>query len=123
MERIISIVTCLLFVVPFCAFIVLRDAELTEARNTPIKDLKGEVTMYYTPTCGACKFMAPIAADVAAKGFPIKTVNIHQNQEAGSENKIRAVPTFIYAKDGEEQFRHAGCLSANELEDMCRGIE
>ncbi len=38
------------------------------------------------------------------------------------EYRIRSIPTFIYFKDGQEQYRSKGRMRRSKLEDFCRGI-
>ncbi|MCA9166559.1 MAG: thioredoxin family protein [Planctomycetales bacterium] len=49
------------------------------------------------------------------EGFDVRTINLRSNPEAGMRYNIRAVPTFIYFRDGQEVRRATGYRSPAAL--------
>lgn len=74
---------------------------------------------FYADWCGPCKAMSPaiqaVGKDVEGKARVIK-VNIDKNQAAASQYDVRAVPTFIIFKNGQQVWRHSGMIDKNTLE-------
>ena len=60
---------------------------------------------FYADWCGPCKAMAPaiqeVGKEVEGKARVIK-VNIDKNQGAAMQYNVRAVPTFIIFKHGQQ---------------------
>lgn len=51
----------------------------------------------------------------------MRIINVQENSRAAAKYRIRAVPTFIYFRDGEEMRRTTGVRSADALKAMWRG--
>jgi thioredoxin 1 len=74
---------------------------------------------FYADWCGPCKAMGPaiqeVGREVEGKARVIK-VNIDKNQAAAVQYNVRAVPTFIIFKQGQQVWRHAGMIDKYTLE-------
>lgn len=68
---------------------------------------------FWAPWCGPCKMFAPIFNEVSQK-YPLKAlfvkVNTEVHQVLASRFGIRAIPTLIVYKNGEEKKRVSGAL-------------
>lgn len=73
---------------------------------------------FYADWCGPCKAMGPaiqaVGKDVEGKARVIK-VNIDKNQAAAMQYDVRAVPTFIIFKSGQQVWRHSGMIDKSTL--------
>lgn len=58
-----------------------------------------------------------VGKEVEGKARVIK-VNIDKNQAAAMQYDVRAVPTFIIFKNGQQVWRHSGMIDKNTLEQQ-----
>jgi len=69
--------------------------------------------------CIPCKMMAPILEELAKeyKGeLEVQFIDVWENQKAGQEYGIRAIPTQIfYDAKGKEFFRHEGFFAKEDI--------
>jgi len=68
--------------------------------------------------CGPCKMMPPILKQVKeALGDSVKIlkIDVDKNQAIAQKLQIRNVPTIALYKNGNQLFRQAGVLQANQL--------
>lgn len=82
-------------------------------------DQQGVVLVEFFATwCGHCQRMAPIVEQVKellAGRAQVVQLDIDKYQDAASEAKVDATPTFILFKDGKEVWRHAGEIDGEVL--------
>jgi thioredoxin 1 len=90
-----------------------------EKFNTLISSPTPVLVDFYADWCGPCKAMGPaiqaVGKDVEGRARVIK-VNIDKNQAAAMQYDVRAVPTFIIFKQGQQVWRHSGMIDKNTLE-------
>jgi thioredoxin 1 len=76
------------------------------------------VVDFYADWCGPCKMMAPVFAETAAE-YEGKVVfaklNIDDNRQIASDNRVMSIPTLIFFKDGEVKDRVSGSIDKNTL--------
>lgn len=68
--------------------------------------------------CGPCKMMLPILKQVKeALGDQVKIlkIDVDKNQAIAQKLQIRNVPTIALYKNGNQLFRQAGVLQADQL--------
>jgi thioredoxin 1 len=90
-----------------------------EKFNTLISSDTPVLVDFYADWCGPCKAMGPaiqeVGKEVEGKARVIK-VNIDKNQAAAMQYNVRAVPTFIIFKNGQQVWRHSGMIDKSSLE-------
>ncbi|MFB6291927.1 MAG: thioredoxin [Candidatus Nanohaloarchaea archaeon] len=86
-----------------------------------IKD-SGEtwVIDFWAEWCGPCKKYAPIFEEVAEEMGDVNfgKVDMEEHQQLGTQLGVRALPTTLVIRDGEEVARSAGVLQEDELRDF-----
>ena len=81
--------------------------------------IQGEYVMvdFYGDHCGACVFTAPFlrqaASDMAYITF-VKVNTTHQ-PELAKRFDIKALPTFVYFRKGNEVYRNAGSMDLETI--------
>lgn len=111
------------FLAPICGVVVWqRSAYVAELRTLPVDQLSGEVVMLYSPNCGGCRTMLGEVDTLSNDGYRIAKINIDEQPEAATRYAVRSVPTFIFFREGKEQFRESTMMSQKRLADFCRGL-
>jgi thioredoxin 1 len=68
--------------------------------------------------CGPCKMMPPIlrkVKDALGNQVKILKIDVDKNQAIAQKLQIRNVPTIALYKNGNQLFRQAGVLQADQL--------
>ena len=89
-----------------------------EKFNELIQSTKPVLVDFYAEWCGPCKIMKPRILDVAERmGDNVKVVQIDvdKEKELATRFRISSVPTFIIFKNGKQQWRQSGIISAFAL--------
>lgn len=79
---------------------------------------------FFAEWCGPCKMMKPILEELKNKlgdQVHILKVDVDKNNQAAMHYQIQGVPTFIVFKNGKQQWRHSGVVTAVELEKVIKG--
>ena len=89
-----------------------------EKFNELIQSTEPVLVDFYAEWCGPCKIMKPRILDVAERmGDNVKVVQIDVDKEKALATRFRisSVPTFIIFKNGKQQWRQSGIISALAL--------
>lgn len=89
-----------------------------EKFNELIQSTKHVLVDFYAEWCGPCKIMKPRILDVAERmGDNVKVVQIDvdKEKELATRFRISSVPTLIIFKNGKQQWRQSGIISALAL--------
>ena len=73
---------------------------------------------FWAEWCGPCKMLTPILEEVAPKYIgkvSFAKINIDDNPRTPVKYGVRGIPTLVLFKDGEEETRHVGLLSKQQL--------
>ena len=89
-----------------------------EKFNELIQSTKPVLVDFYAEWCGPCQIMKPRILDVAERiGDDAKVIqiDIDKEKELATRFRIQSVPTFIIFKNGKQQWRQSGIISAHAL--------
>lgn len=84
-----------------------------------IESGKPVVIDFWATWCGPCIKLGPIVEELAEKYADqviIGKLNIDDNDEIASENRVRNIPTVLFFKDGELKDRSVGLVKLSDLE-------
>ena len=90
-----------------------------------IESGKPVVIDFWATWCGPCIKLGPIVEELAEKYGDQVTVgklNIDDNDEIASENRVRNIPTVLFFKDGEMKERSVGLVKLTDLEAKLQAI-
>ncbi len=90
-----------------------------------IESGKPVVIDFWATWCGPCIKLGPIVEELAEKYGDQVTVgklNIDDNDEIASENRVRNIPTVLFFKDGEMKERSVGLVKLADLEAKIQAI-
>lgn len=90
-----------------------------------IESGKPVVIDFWATWCGPCIKLGPIVEELAGKYADKVTVgklNIDDNDEVASENRVRNIPTVLFFKDGELKERSVGLVKLADLEAKLASI-
>lgn len=89
-----------------------------EKFNELIQSTKPVLVDFYAEWCGPCQIMKPRILDVAERmGDDVKVIliDIDKEKELAERFRIQSVPTLIIFKNGKQQWRQSGVISAHAL--------
>ena len=90
-----------------------------------IESGKPVVIDFWATWCGPCIKLGPIVEELAGKYGDQVTVgklNIDDNDEIASENRVRNIPTVLFFKDGEMKERSVGLVKLDDLDAKLQAI-
>jgi thioredoxin 1 len=71
--------------------------------------------------CGPCKQFGPTMDRVAAKGIPVKKLNVDYTPDALTRFGIKSVPTVILVENEQEVRRFVGVKSEQQVIEWYNG--
>ena len=90
-----------------------------------IESGKAVVVDLWATWCGPCIKLGPVVEELAEKYADkavIGKLNIDDNDEIASENRVRNIPTVLFFKDGELKDRSVGLVKLSDLEEKLAKI-
>ena len=94
-----------------------------EKFNELIQSSKLVLVDFYAEWCGPCQIMKPRILDVAERiGDDAKVIqiDIDKEKELATRFRIQSVPTLIIFKNGKQQWRQSGVISAHALMQLLK---
>lgn len=95
----------------------LSDAEF----DNVIKSSQPTLVDFWAPWCGPCKAIAPVIEDLADEfegKVTVAKMNVDDNPNTPGKFGIRAIPTLILFKDGEQVDQITGNAGKSQLVDL-----
>ena len=86
--------------------------------NELIQSTKPVLVDFYAEWCGPCQIMKPRILDVAERmgdDSKVIQIDIDKEKELDTRFRIQSVPTLIIFKNGKQQWRQSGVISAHAL--------
>ena len=89
-----------------------------------IESGKPVVIDFWATWCGHCIKLGPVVEELAEK-YPdvvIGKLNIDDNDEIASANRVRNIPTVLFFNNGELKERSVGLVKLSDLEAKLQAI-
>ena len=102
----------------------MAELKITDDNYEEILGKGGVVVIDFWATwCGPCQIMKPRILDVAERiGDDAKVIqiDIDKEKELATRFRIQSVPTLIIFKNGKQQWRQSGVISAHALMQLLK---
>ena len=89
-----------------------------EKFNELIQSPKPVLVDFYAEWCGPCQIMKPRILDVMERmgdDIQVIQIDVDKEKELAARFRIASVPTLIIFKNGKQQWRQSGIISAHAL--------
>ena len=89
-----------------------------EKFNELIQSTELVLVDFYAEWCGPCKIMKPRILDVMERmgdDIQVIQIDVDKEKELATRFRISSVPTLIIFKNGKQQWRQSGIISALAL--------
>ncbi|MCC9604425.1 thioredoxin family protein [Blastopirellula sp. JC732] len=90
------------FLLPIGVVVVMNADKIQLPEPPKPHEIQGKVYFFSAPWCGACKRAQPTYEQLRDEGYPIKKINVDNDQDLAMKYNIRSIPTFVYVRDGKE---------------------
>ncbi len=70
--------------------------------------------------CAPCRQMDPVVDQLAARGYPVRKIDVDAHRELAARHRVKPIPCFVMLVDGREVAREVGVTSYARLEQLCR---
>jgi thiol-disulfide isomerase/thioredoxin len=78
-----------------------------------------ELLDFYADWCIPCHSMDSTVRELAARGYPVRRVNVDQDRALAAQFGVHDIPCFVMLVDGRAVDRVVGATSLSRLEQMC----
>ena len=81
---------------------------------------------FYSDSCVPCKRVSPVLAEIEeqyADRINIAKININFDAELAEKYEVRAAPTLIFFKDGQETERLIGAVKKSEITEIIEKLK
>ena len=81
---------------------------------------------FYSDSCVPCKRLSPVLAEIEeqyADRINIAKININFDGELAEKYEVRAAPTLIFFKDGQETERLIGAVKKSEITEIIEKLK
>ena len=95
------------------------DAEVLNSKLPVLAD-------FYSDSCVPCKRLSPVLAEIEeqyADRINIAKININFDAELAEKYEVRAAPTLIFFKDGQETERLIGAVKKSEITEIIEKLK
>lgn len=86
--------------------------------DTAINEAPVVLVEFYASWCPHCQKMMPVVDQIKELldgQVPVIQLDIDNNKELSSQERVESIPTFIVYREGREQWRHSGEIDGNDL--------
>ena len=95
----------------FSWYVVTGTAAQTVDQNNILLDFSAK-------WCGPCQEMSPIVSKLERQGFPIRKVDVDEEQQLAQQFHIEFMPCFVLVANGREVTRITGKTNEKKLKEM-----
>lgn len=95
------------------------EAEVLNSKQPVLAD-------FYSDSCVPCKRLSPVLAEIEeqyADRINIAKININFDAELAEKYEVRAAPTLIFFKDGQETERLIGAVKKSEITEIIEKLK